>query len=215
MNVILAMAAFVLSHVIISATGLKPALIKRFGERVYLAAYSVLSIVLLGWVIWAVIDAERIDVWSPPLWGYHFAAAVTGIGFLLIGIGALSPNPLSVAFRKTGFDPDRPGVVGWTRHPIVWGLALWGAAHVPANGDWPSLLLFAGSALFGAVGTGMVEKRMKRRHGLEVWQRLAAGRGHLDANAVKGALLGLALWLGFLLLHPVLFGPDPLAVLVG
>jgi len=208
------MGIFVLSHVLIARTRLKPALIERLGERAYLSAYSALSLVLLGWVIWALVTAERILLWPTPLWSYGFAAVTSLLSFVLIGIGALSPNPFSVAFRKTGFDPQRPGAIGWMRHPMVWGLALWGLAHVPANGDWPSLILFAGSFVFGVRGISVINRRLKRRYSPEDWQRLTAGHGHLDRNALLGAVVGLALWAGLLVLHPVLFRANPLAILI-
>ena len=124
------------------------------------------------------------------------------------------PIPLSVAFRKAGFDPDRPGTIGWVRHPLIWGLTLWGLAHIPANGDWPSLVLFAGSAAFGALGVFAVERRLKRRLGDGEWRRLTAGRGHVDRSSLMGAARGLGLWLLLLALHPVLFNADPLAALL-
>ena len=213
MEVLIAMGVFVLSHVAIARSGIKPALSARFGERAYLAAYSLLSLALLAWVVGAVLTAERVLLWSAPAWAHGFALAVSAAAFVLIGLGALVPNPLSVSFRKTGFDPARPGAVGWLRHPLIWGLTLWGLAHVPANGDWPSLVLFAGSAAFGLAGVFAVERRLKRRLGPDEWRRLSAGRGHLDRGALLGAAFGLALWLALLALHPVLFGADPLAVL--
>ena len=212
MEVLIAMGVFIVSHVVVVRTGVKPALIARFGERAYLASYSALSLALLAWVIWALLAAERSLLWPTPGWAYGFALAVSAAGFILIGIGATVPNPLSVSFRKAGFDPDRPGVVGWLRHPLILGLTLWGLAHVPANGDWPSLILFAGSAIFGIVGLFAVERRLKRRLGAAEWRRLTAGRGHLDYRSLLGAALGLALWAAFLAIHPFLFGVDPLAV---
>ena len=214
MSVLLAMGAFVLSHVAIARTGLKPALIARIGEKAYLAAYSGLSIILLGAVIRSVLAAPRTPLWATPSWSYGFAAVVSLAGFILIGVGALAPNPLSVSFRKSGFTPERPGAVGWVRHPLIWGLTFWGAAHVPANGDWPSLVLFSGSAAFGAVGALAVEKRIRRKFGPSEWRRMTAGRGHIDRQALLGAGAGAALWGVFLALHPILFGVDPLAILL-
>lgn len=208
------MGVFVLSHVLIARTRLKPVLITWFGERAYLAAYSALSIVLLGWVVWSVLTADRTYFWAPPDWGYEFAAIVSLAGFILIGIGALAPNPLSVSFWTSGFDPDRPGIIGCVRHPLLWGLTLWALAHVPANGNWPSLVLFAGSAAFGVIGIAVVERSTKRRLGPAEWRRLAARRGHVDRLSLVGAVFGSALWLAFLVLHPTLFGTDPLAVLL-
>ena len=208
------MGVFVLSHIAIARTGVKPALIARIGEKGYLAVYSGLSIILLGAVMRSVLTAPRALFWEAPSWSYGFAAAVSLAGFILIGVGALTPNPLSVSFRKTGFTPERPGAIGWVRHPFIWGLTLWGAAHIPANGDWPSLVLFAGSAAFGAGGVFTVEARMKQKLGPAEWRRMTAGRGHINRQALLGAGGGAALWGASLVLHPVLFGADPLAVLV-
>jgi len=209
------MAVFVLTHVIIGRTGIKPSLVTRFGSQTYLTLYSTLSLLLLAWVIYAVLTAERVVLWDTPAWSYGFAVLVSAAAFVLIGIGAFSPNPLSVAFRKTGFDPDRPGVVGWVRHPLILGLALWGVAHVPGNGDWPSLVLFGGSMLFGALGVFAVERRMKRRLGMREWLRLARSRGNIDRWMILGTAGGLVLWATSLLLHPVLFGVDPLSLVLG
>lgn len=214
MEVLIAMSVFVLSHIVIARTSLKAALIERLGERTYLAVYSALSLALLGWVISSVLAADRILLWSASAWSFGFAAVTSLLGFILIGIGTLSPNPFSVTLRKTGFDPERPGVVGWVRHPIIWGLTLWGLAHIPANGEWPSLVLFAGSAVFGTVGVFAIERRLKRRSEPNNWQQIATGPGHIDRSSLLGAIIGLALWIAFLTLHPALFGADPLAVLL-
>ncbi len=212
-NVILAMAVFVASHVAIARTGLKPWLVARLGERGYLVGYSLLSLALLGWVIVALLTAPRVALWSPPAWSWLFAGAVSALGFALIGIGAVAPNPLSVSFRSRGFDPAQPGVIGWTRHPLIWGLTLWAIAHLPGNGDWPAIVLFGGSALFGALGVRRVERRMRAREGDARWRTLTQARGHLDLNGIAGAALGLALWAALLVAHPALFGANPLLVI--
>lgn len=207
-----AMAVFVGSHVLIARTGLKPLLVARLGRQGYLAAYSALSVVLLAWVVTAILAADRIALWPAPAWAYPFAVVVSAVAFVLIGIGAVIRNPLSIGFRAGGFDPDRPGVVGWVRHPLIWGFALWGVAHVPANGVWPSIVLFAGSAGFGILGARAVDRRMRARFGDEAWRPLATAPGRLDGTAIAGALIGLAVWAGMLWLHPLLFGVDPWAV---
>ncbi len=214
MIVALAMGAFVLSHVVIARSGLKAWLLRRFGQSAYLLGYSLLSVLLLSSVIAALRASERITLWTAPVWSFPFAALATLAGFILLMIGSLTPNPLSVSFLKTGYVPQRPGFVGWVRHPIIWGLSLWGLAHIPANGDWPSLVLFAGSAGFGLLGVWAVERRLKRSLGAKDWQRLQPGAGHMDRRAWIGLVSGIALWLILLAVHPHLFGADPLAVLL-
>ncbi|MDE2792537.1 MAG: NnrU family protein [Paracoccaceae bacterium] len=214
MSAVVAMAVFVGSHVVIARTQLRPMLIARFGKRTYLILYSTVSVLLLAWVIGTVLAADRILLWTAPGWSPTVAALGTLGAFILIGIGTVAPNPLSVAFRKDDFDPVRPGAIGWVRHPLILGFALWGLAHVPANGEWPGLVLFAGSAVFGVVGATIVDRRRKRQIGQEEWRRLTSGRGHLDQRTFVGAALGLVSWAIFLWIHPVLFNVDPLAALV-
>lgn len=212
MMVIIAMLVFVLSHVLIARSGLKALLVRWIGSTGYLVGYSLLSFALLAWVIAALIAADRNVFWSPPTWGYAFAGLATLLAFPLIAIGSLSPNPLSVSFRKSGYDPRRPGIIGWTRHPILWGMTLWAVAHIPANGDWPSLILFAGSAGFSLLGIWAVERRMKRKLGPDAWSQLQPSAGHMDASAWQGLALGILLWAGLLLAHSSLFGADPLSI---
>ncbi|MEO0346294.1 MAG: NnrU family protein [Pseudomonadota bacterium] len=213
MNVAIAMLVFVASHVVMARTGLKPWLTSKIGRRGYLIAHSLLSFVLLGWVVAALLAAPRVSLWPTPAWSWAFAAVVSLLGFVLIGIGALTPNPLSVGFREAGFDPERPGFIGWVRHPLLLGLTLWAVAHVPANGDWPSLALFGVSALFGLMGIHGVTRRKLAQLGPERWASMTASRGHLDAQAVVGALFGVALWIVALVAHSTLFGANPLVVL--
>lgn len=207
MNMFVAMAAFVFSHVLISRTAVRPWLIARWGKKTYLAAYSLLSCLLLGWVIVALLGAERSPLWPTPEWAYTFAAITTLLAFILIAAGALSPNPYSVSFRSTGFNERRPGIVGWTRHPLVWGLTLWAIAHIPANGEWPAMLLFGGSAMFGLMGIAFLQRRLKQQ------QLPSVAGGHLDRNAVIRIVLGSFLWGALLFAHPQLFGANPLALL--
>ncbi len=47
---IMAMAAFMLSHLLPRVGGLREHLIKRLGRRAYFALYGLVSLVVLGWV---------------------------------------------------------------------------------------------------------------------------------------------------------------------
>ena len=207
------MFVFVLSHVIIARSGLKPWLIRRAGHAAYLSGYSLLSVLLLAGVIRALHGTDRVLLWTVPLWSYPLVGAASFVAFLLMGIGALSPNPFSVTFRRRGFRAERPGAVGWIRHPLLWGLTLWGLAHVVPNGNWPAVVLFGGAALFGLLGTLALDRRQRKRLTSERWRQLSGGAGHLDRNAVLGALAGAALWAVLLLVHPILFGGNPYLLL--
>ncbi|MEM1434201.1 MAG: NnrU family protein [Pseudomonadota bacterium] len=204
MEALTAALLFLGSHALIARTAIRPWLVQRIGEPGYLAGYSLLSLVLLAWLVMAILVAHRVPLWPTPSWAPVFAVVVSALAFALLGAGALSPNPYSVAFRRAGFEPKRPGIVGWLRHPLIYGFGLWGLAHVPANGEWPPLLLFAGTVVFALLGARSVGRR--RAPGV-------LGPGGLDRQAVLGIAVGLLAWGVFLCLHPLLFGADPLGLL--
>ena len=214
MQVVLALVVFVVAHVLMARPMLKAGLIARVGERAYLVVYSIVSLVLFAWVLGALLRAPREVLWPTPSWAYGFAPGVSLASFVLIGIGVATPNPFSVSVRRAAYDRGRPGVVGWIRHPILIGLGGWGLAHLPANGDWPSLVLFVGASAFAFIGVFTVGQRKRRRLGSEAFAHLEPAAGHWDRRATIGTAFGVAAWAAFLWLHPMLFGVDPLSALL-
>ncbi|MDT9599906.1 NnrU family protein [Sphingosinicella rhizophila] len=225
---LLALSAFLAAHVLPARTGLRSRLAARFGERTYLLVYSLLSLALLIWLIGAALRAPLVPLWQTELWHYHFALAVMLPACMLLVGGAATANPLSVSFRSAGYDPSRPGIVGVTRHPLLWGFALWALAHLLANGDLVSLILFGGFGLFSLAGMMIVDRRKRRQMGAE-WDRLAeptsalpfgawfshpAARRWRPAGFAVAVGGGGALYLLLLWLHPRVIGPDPAALLL-
>lgn len=222
-----ALLAFLLSHSLPERTGLRRRLVAATGERAYLILYSLLSIMLLAWLISAALRAPFVPLWPLQTWHYYVPLVLMLPASMLLVGGALSANPLSIGFSSRALDPDRPGLVGVTRHPILWAFALWSFAHLAANGDLVSAILFGGFGLFALAGMAILDRRKRRSLGGD-WPRLAAptsaipfaallaGRaswrwraGEMAATLIGGALLYCAL----LRLHPLVFGIDPAAVL--
>lgn len=216
---LLALVAFLLSHSIPARPVVRARLSSLLGERAYIVCYSLLSIALLAWLIGAATWAPFVPLWDLSLDQYYVPVILMLPAFMLLAGGAASPNPLSIGFSRARFDPARPGIVGITRHPILWSFALWAFAHIVPNGDLVSLIMFGGFGLFAVAAMSLVDRRKRRELG-EQWSRLAAGtsvlplarglprrwpQGTLAATLLGGAALyGLLLWL-----HPLLFGPDP------
>ncbi|MGI9416137.1 MAG: NnrU family protein [Hyphomicrobiales bacterium] len=221
-----ALVTFVMSHSVPAIPRVRARLVASVGETPYRIAYGLVSILLLAWLITATGRSPYIALWAPEPW--HAAIALVGmpVSLALIGAAALTPNPLSINLRAVEYDPARPGVVAITRHPMLWGLALWAFSHLFANGDLVSVILFGGLGLFAVRGMLVFDRRMHRKLGGETWQRLAgntsvlpfaaivAGRARLaaDGRMVLGALLGLGVYVWMLFQgHDLLIGADPLA----
>ena len=211
----LALAAFLGAHIIPARSGIRTRLVNAVGERTYVLLYSLLSLALLAWLISAALRAPTIPVWSTSIGAYHLAAAaMLPARWLLIG-GLTTPNPLSITMSRRPFDRSRPGIVGWVRHPVLWGFALWAFVHTVANGDVVWLILFGGFLLFSIVGMKIVDRRRRRQLGAE-WERLQpTSRGWSAAQLLLTFGGGTLFYVAALHAHPVLFGPNPLAVVLG
>jgi len=218
----LALSVFLAAHALPRTTGLRDRMIGRFGRAPYLAGYSALSIALLAWLISAAWRAPYVALWHPSA----ATAAVPLIAMLpaclLIAGAALRPNPLSVSFVGGDTDPENPGVLALTRHPILWGFLLWSASHAVANGDVVGTIMFGGLAAFSVLGMRILENRARQRMSPESWERATAiGAGPLPTRLWRAAsprtaievLAGTVFYALLLWAHPVLFGVDPLALL--
>jgi uncharacterized membrane protein len=218
----IAMAIFMASHRIPALFGAKSRLVAALGERGYTALFSLFSTVLLFWVIWAAGRAPVVVLWDQTSAARWAVNIVMPFAILLVVFGTAAPNPFAFEGRKTGFDPDRPGIAGVTRQPLLWALLLWSVAHIWANGELAHVLLFGVFAVFSAVGMRIVEKRRRRDMGEETWVRLtqktglvpfaAMLRGHWRPSGLP-SMMRLALvvlsWVAIWHLHAPVIGVYP------
>lgn len=214
-----ASAAFLLTH-LTSGTPLRGKLIAAIGEWPYRGAYATVAFVTLGWMIWsyAHLPAEEL-LWTPLR---HVPVVVMPFAFILAVCG-LARNPTAVGAEKL-LKSEQParGMIRITRHPFMWGVMLWAAAHILANADTKSTVFFGGLLLVAALGTLSQEKRKERAAG-EDWQRFAAATSHVPFIAIAQGrnhivwreigwlrpAIGLALFAVFFFAHPWLFGARP------
>lgn len=222
-----ALAVFLCSHSIPAMPQVRAGLVRLFGERLYLAVYAATSLLILAWLIGAARRAPFVPLWDVSASAYWAPLLAMPAAIFLLVSGLLAVNPLSVALRSKAFDVRAPGIVGITRHPVLWAFAIWSAAHMVPNGDLVSAILFGGFMVFALAAMPTIDRRKSRQLGMG-WQRLAsatsalpfaatlAGRG-LPAWPRGQLLLATAItitaYLALLLAHAAMFGPDPTAVL--
>ena len=215
----IALVAFLASHAIPARPPVRRRLTALLGERLYLALYSLLSIVLLVWLVHAAAGAPFVELWSFADWQRHVPALMVPIGFAIGAAGLFSPNPLSMSASRRRFDASRPGVVALTRHPVLMALALWTAAHIVPNGDLAHLILFGTFLLLSVGGMFVLDRRARRRLGEAKWASLAQHyrllqwpRGRwLDRRTVLLGLAGVGFALAFAFLHEAVIGVPALA----
>jgi uncharacterized membrane protein len=204
-----ATVAFLATH-FVTSTPLRPALVNAMGEWPYRGVYSLVAFITLGWMIWAYVGAPREFLWS----GFRpLPYGVMPLAFVLIACGYWR-NPTMVGADKLlkSDDPAR-GVIRITRHPIMWGVMLWAAAHMLARGELKSLVFFGAFVALAAVGTLAMDRRKRSNPD---WPRFAAVTSHIPFVAIAQGrnrlvwreigwlrpALGLAAFFAVLAFHP-------------
>ncbi|MEH3145670.1 MAG: NnrU family protein [Methylobacterium frigidaeris] len=179
---------FLGTHAFTMLRGPRARLIARFGEAPYKLGYTLvaaLGLVLIG-VGYGHYRAEGyIPVWSPPVWTRHLALLLMLPAFVCLAAAYL---------------PGR--IKARLKHPMLLGVKIWATAHLLANGDLGSIVLFA------AVLAWAVAARISAKRRDEV--RAHAGPATSPRgwrNDALAAGIGLASWLLFArVLHPWLIG---------
>ena len=211
---VVAMVLFAGTHVALPHPPLRAGLVKVLGERGYLAAYSVLSIALLAWVINAYKAAPHIDALVPNTGLRHASLTVMLIASFFLVCGFVQRNPSTVPAAQLGWKPEAAGIFKITRHPVMWAVALWGVSHALANGHAAALILFGGMALLALVGAWHLDQRKRAAMGDE-WLAFEAGTSFVPLVAIGAGrarmergdipwwqtFLAVALWVGMLFVH--------------
>lgn len=219
-----AVGAFVLTHLIPSLAPVRGFLVRALGRRMYVGLYSAISLGVVVWLVAAFQAAPTVLWWPADPWTRWVPVLVMPLACVLLAAGLTSPNPLSVSMARRAYDPGRPGIVSVTRHPVMWGLALWAAAHLPPNGDQAAVILFGLLLALSVVGPVSLDAKARARLGDATWARLSAATASLPfAGAIAGrarvdwrgigwgrAVTGLLLYAALLYGHPFLIGVSPL-----
>ena len=213
----LATLAFIATH-FVSSTPLRMTLVEAFGERAFVGAYSVVSVLTIGWMSLAYGRAPVVPLIQVP--GLEaWPLVVMPFAFILVAAGVMTRNPSLVGQQHVlkAEEPAR-GIVRVTRHPVMWGIALWAAVHLLARGDAASLIFFGGFLFVALAGTRLIDARKGDTLG-EDWKRFAAVTSNVPFTAIvegrnrlvfaeigwKRTGVGLALFAVLLMAHPYLF----------
>ena len=182
---ILGLIVFIAPHVFVTRREARAGAIARLGEWPYKGLFSLISIigvVLIGWGFARYRASGYIPVWSPPGWTRHVAVALMWPAIVFF-VAAYIPGNI----KRT------------LKHPMLVGVKLWAFAHLLANGDLGSIILFGGIlawAVFDRIS-------LKRRTDPGAPPIPVGGWGNDVAAVIVGTLVYLAL--GFVF-HPLVIG---------
>ena len=216
-HLIVASLAFLATHYVAS-TPLRGVLVKTMGKA-YLGAYTLIAFATLGWMIWAFYHAPFVNLWyAVALRPVPLVVMPFALIFIVCALG--TPNPTLVG--KEGLlkakEPAR-GILRITRHPLMWGFALWALSHIVARGDAAAVVFFGTFAVLAVSGAWLIDRRKALAHG-EEWRRFAAVTSNVPFGAIGGGrnyfepaeigwwkvALALVLYALLLVFHHRLFG---------
>lgn len=182
---ILGLVLFFAAHIFTTKRDARAQAIARLGEGTYKILYSVVSLGGLALIVWGFAHYRAtgwIDVWYPPKALKHITLALMLPAVILVVASYL-----------------RGRIYATLKHPMLAGIKLWAAAHLLANGDLGSIILF-GSFLAWAVYDRI---SLKRRTDAGAPPIPVGGIGNDVIAIVVGIIAYLALAFAF---HPVVLG---------
>lgn len=206
-GLVLAVAFLVASHVVPSAPGIRERLVLALGKGGFYAGYSLVSLAALTAVIWAY------QTMQPGPWLYQPAPGARWITLT----GMLIACFLLVARLTTPPRAETPhGIYRVTAVPGSLAFLIWALVHLANLGEARLVVIFVGMATLAAAALIKNLHQASPSYRNVGWLPLAAiiaGRQTLVWPEIGWWRLALALglYLGLLLLHPLVIGPDPLA----
>jgi uncharacterized membrane protein len=195
----LALAAFLwfAIHAFVAGSELRWRLSRHLGELGFRAFFSLLSAASLLFLIRAYQKASFYPLWFAPRPIHWLPLAVMPFALVLI-VGAFSvPNPTLIGAERVLERTDAArGVLRITRHPFLWGVALWSGAHLLVTGHVAAILFFGSLCATALRGTGSIDEKRQRTNTAE-FARYSAVTSNVPFGAVilgKNRLVWSELW---------------------
>lgn len=170
---------FIGTHLITSMRTLRAGIINTIGENPYKGIYSVLSITGVVLMVMAMDKVSFKLLYHPPEIAKTIAPVFILPAFILLVASLLPTN-----------------IKRFTRHPMLWAFVLWATAHLIANGDLASVMLFGTFGVYSLFG--MVAQNVR-----------GAKKSTTKVSIAKNVIvivIGVALYVGLVLSHRWLFG---------
>jgi uncharacterized membrane protein len=182
---IIGLIIFLGAHVFVTMRDERASLVARIGEWPYRGLFSLVSIVgilLIAYGFASYRAAGMITVWNPPAWTRHIVVVLMWPASIMVAAAYIPGNIKRVL-----------------KHPMLAGVKTWAFAHLCANGDLGSIILF------GSVLAWAVYDRITLKH------RADPGAPSTPIGGVKNDMIAVVvgtiiyLALGFVF-HPIVVG---------
>lgn len=190
-NLIFGATLFVGTHFLMSHP-LRAPLVGRIGERGFQIAYSVVA--LATFIL--MVQAYRAMPYEAPLWVvgdllWALASLIVLVASILF-MGSLIGNPaMAMPGAKEAAAAPARGVFAITRHPMMWGFALWALAHVMVL-PTPGQMILCTALIILALGGSRAQDIKKAQLMGPAWQDWSARTAFVPFSGQLSGRLGWA-----------------------
>lgn len=144
---VLGILIFLGVHLVPTNVALRNGLAERWGENGYKIAFSLFSamglvLIVAGWAKLQAHPGKNPVLWDPPLWTHHIALILM-LPAMIILVAAFVPSRIRTALK----------------HPMLLAIKIWALAHLLANGDLASLVLFGSFLTYAIYDRISIKKR--------------------------------------------------------
>ncbi len=142
------LVVFFAIHLLPANPSLRKDFVGRFGENAYKGVFSVVA--LIGFVMIVMgyakmqpyLGSKNPIIWDPPGWTRHVAFTLMLPAMILL-VATYVPSRIRSA----------------AKHPMLLAVKIWALAHLIANGDVASLILFGGFLAWAVIDRISLKKR--------------------------------------------------------
>jgi uncharacterized membrane protein len=184
---VLGLIVFIGVHAVPMMTDLRDSLRARLGAGGYRIAFTIASLAGFALLVYGY-GAARAEgsplLYDPPVWMRH----VTMLLMLPVFVFLVASGAPTGRIKKA------------VKHPMVLAVKIWAFAHLLANGDLASVLLFASFLAWAVIDRISLKRRPATLGG-------AAAGAPSAAGDIVSLVVGLGLYLAFVFyLHELLIG---------
>ena len=204
-NLVAANIAFVGSHLAMSHA-LRGPMVRALGDKGFQGAYTLVSFATLGWVYFAFVGAPGADLGGSGEAGWIIATLLTWPAMVLLA-GSLIGNPaLPTPMAEAQARAEPKGVFLVTRHPMMWGIALWALSHLTLLWSTRTMITALGMGMLALVGSWFQDAKKREQLG-EAWGQWSAKTSYwpqlhrLFSVGAVPLIAGTALWLAGSWMH--------------
>lgn len=165
---------------------LRSKLQEMMGQQAYKGAFAALAVAGMVMIVVGWRTTMPVAIYSPPTWGPTLAFLLMFAAVVLFGAAHARTN-----------------IKRFVRHPQLTSIVLWSIAHLAANGDSRSLILFGSLGVWAMIEMPLINLR----DGEWLKPERAATRSEMI-----GAAISVVLFLVLIALHPYFAGVSPLPV---